>query len=138
MKYFTPPSSYSETEAQGPEVCRNGIAIQQTFHHIKKRHSFLRKRLVSILEWSRVDKGIFILVMLTPYFLQYFLWSGYVVNHSELHGIVNISVLNSYLWIQTILVVIGCGIFGFGLVMRRQKPDAVFSNILFCNSFHSP
>ncbi|AXI01491.1 GGDEF domain-containing protein [Aquirhabdus parva] len=135
MKYFTPPSSYSETEAQGPEVCRNGIAIQQTFHHIKKRHSFLRKRLVSILEWSRVDKGIFILVMLTPYFLQYFLWSGYVVNHSELHGIVNISVLNSYLWIQTILVVIGCGILGFGLVMRRRKPDAVFFQYLVLQFF---
>ncbi len=139
MKYFTPPNSYPDVEGadstQRAEVCSNGLAIQQTFNHIKKRHSFLRKRLVSLLEWNRVDKGIFILAMLMPFFLQYFLWASYVLDHPELHRVVNIAALYDYLWIQIALVAIGCGILGLGLVLRRRKPDATFFQHLVLQFF---
>jgi hypothetical protein len=134
MKYFTPPNSYSEVKGQNPEVCRNGIAIQQTFDEIRQRHNMFRQQLLSILEWSRVDKGLFILLMITPNYIQHFLWYSYVLQRPDADRLVNVSMMHEFLWVQIGLIIIAGGILSLGLYLRQKKSDAVISNI-WCSCF---
>lgn len=82
-----------------------------------------RKRLAAALEWSVVDKGLVIMLMVIPLYLQYLAWSVYVLNRPDRDHLVQIEAVKTFMTIEVWLIVIGAVIALCGLAIRKRKPD---------------
>lgn len=81
------------------------------------------QRLSEELEWSRVDKGLLLLVALIPLFTQYFIWSLYVLNRPDRDQLVHVDVVYTVMQLEVALVALSTLIVLVGLYLRRKKPD---------------
>lgn len=83
----------------------------------------LRRRLAAALEWSAVDKGLVIMAMSIPLYLQYLLWSLYVLARPDREQLVNVAVAIDMMRLHAVLIVAGGAIAAVGLFIRRRWPD---------------
>jgi len=86
-------------------------------------HRKLRRRLAAALEWSAVDKGMVIMGLLIPLYLQYLLWGWYVLAREDRDKLVDVSFLVGIMQMQGVMVVLGGLIVGAGLLLRKRHPD---------------
>lgn len=86
----------------------------------------LRKHLSAALEWSTVDKGLILLVMIIPIYGQYLLWSLYVLSRPDRARLVNVPLVIEVMKIDVAFIIIGAIILCAGLYLRQKRPDSLF------------
>ncbi len=82
-----------------------------------------RKRIAAALEWSIVDKGLIMMAMAIPLYLQYFIWSLVVINRSDRDLLVHVDVVRRVMEIELLLIAVGLMICGAGLLLRKRRPN---------------
>lgn len=88
-----------------------------------RRLTVWRKRIAAALEWSPVDKGLILMAMAIPLYLQYFLWSLYVISRPDSHSLVHTEVVKRVMEVELLLIAIGSLIVIAGIFLRRRRPD---------------
>ncbi len=83
----------------------------------------MRRRLAAALEWSAVDKGLVIMVMTLPLYLQYVLWAFYVLGREDRERLVHVDFVFDFAQVQASVLVAGCAIVLAGWLIRRRWPD---------------
>ncbi|WP_410211892.1 GGDEF domain-containing protein [Aquirhabdus sp.] len=91
-------------------------------HHLKS----WRRYVSAALEWSSVDKGLILLAVIIPIFIQYFLWSLYVLNRADRETLINVNMAWSFVKIEIFLVIISLVIIVTGLYLRKKLPNLIF------------
>lgn len=98
-------------------------------HHNKNRGWVLRqirtwrKQLSAALEWHAVDKGLLLMAMVIPLYLQYLCWSFYVLSRPDRDNLINVDVAKTVMLIEVGLTSVGLVIAALGLLLRRRYPD---------------
>lgn len=85
-----------------------------------------RQKLAAVLEWSPVDKGQILLVMLVPILGQYMLWTLYVLDRPDHTLLVNVAALNRVQQIEGIMLGGTLLLIALGLLLRRRHPDSLW------------
>ena len=88
-----------------------------------KQLSVWRKRIAAALEWSAVDKGLILMVIAIPLYLQYFVWSLFVINRPDRDLLVNVDVVRRVMEVELLLIAVGLMICGAGLFLRKRRPN---------------
>lgn len=83
----------------------------------------MRRRLATALEWSAVDKGLVIMAMSIPLYLQYMLWGMYVLSRDDRERLVNVQVAVETLQLHALLIASGSAIALAGVLIRKRWPD---------------
>lgn len=83
----------------------------------------MRRRLATALEWSAVDKGLVIMAMSIPLYLQYMLWGMYVLSRDDRERLVNVQVAVDTLQLHALLIASGSAIALAGVLIRKRWPD---------------
>jgi hypothetical protein len=94
-----------------------------------------RKRLSAALEWSSVDKGLILLIMILPIYCQYLLWSFYVLSRPDRERLVNVLMTIEIMKIEVAFITIGILILLSGLFLRRRNPNSLifhWDSIFLC------
>lgn len=125
MKYFVPPDLPADFAAPNADRCRKALLFHDTLNQIHRRHRKWRNQFLAILEWSRVDKGMFILAMMSFYYVQHFVWCAYVLNRPDHDRLVNAAVLNHFFWTQLVLLASAGVMLIYGWWLRQKDPEAV-------------
>ena len=86
-------------------------------------HRKLRRRFAAALEWSAVDKGMVIMGLLIPLYLQYLLWGWYVLGREDRDKLVDVPYVLAIMQMHVAMVVLGVLIVLAGLVLRRRRPE---------------
>lgn len=86
----------------------------------------LRKHLSAALEWSAVDKGLILLVMIIPIYGQYLLWSLYVLSRPDRTRLVNVPLVIDVMKIEIAFIIIGAILLFTGRYLRHKRPDSLF------------
>jgi diguanylate cyclase (GGDEF)-like protein len=94
-----------------------------------------RKRLSAALEWSAVDKGLILLVIILPIFCQYLLWSLYVVSRQDRDRLVNVPLVYEVMKIEVAFIALGIMILLVGLYLRQKKPDSIIFQTIALHFF---
>jgi diguanylate cyclase (GGDEF)-like protein len=95
----------------------------------------LRKRLSAALEWSAVDKGLIILVLILPIFFQYLIWSIYVLSRQDRDRLVNVLVVIDVMKIEIAFITLGIFILLLGLFLRKKNPKSILFQTLALHFF---
>lgn len=82
-----------------------------------------RQRLVSVLEWSAVDKGLLPVAMLLAVFVQYAVWALYVLQRPDREQLVDVAVLQQLVGIEIVFGIGALLLGALGLLLRRKRPD---------------
>ncbi len=85
-----------------------------------------RKRLSAALEWSAVDKGLILLVMILPIYGQYLLWTLYVLSRSDRKKLVNVPLSIEVMKIEVAFIITGVILLFVGRSLRHKNPDSLF------------
>lgn len=89
-----------------------------------------RRRLVDMINWSAVDRGMLPLVLGTPLYLQVILWFEYVLGRDDRDLLINISLGEqaraSFWW----MIAGSLLLFALGLHLRRRHPDVAWYQYL--------
>ena len=64
-----------------------------------------RKRLSAALEWSSVDKGLILLIMILPIYGQYLLWSFYVLSRHDRDRLVDVPLVIEIMKIEVLFII---------------------------------
>lgn len=83
----------------------------------------MRRRLATALEWSSVDKGLVIMAMSIPLYLQYLLWGMYVLSRDDRERLVNVQVAIDTLQLHAVLLASGSAIVLAGILIRKRWPE---------------
>ncbi len=83
----------------------------------------MRRRLATALEWSSVDKGLVIMAMSIPLYLQYLLWGLYVLSRDDRERLVNVQVATDTLQLHAVLIASGSLIVLAGILIRKRWPE---------------
>jgi diguanylate cyclase (GGDEF)-like protein len=94
-----------------------------------------RKRLSAALEWSAVDKGLILLVIILPIFCQYLIWSLYVLSRHDRQRLVNIALVIDVMKIEIVFITLCVMLILVGLYLRRKKPESIIFQIIALNFF---
>lgn len=81
-------------------------------------------RLAGVLDWSAADKGILIMAMLIPLYLQYVGWSFYVLLREDRALLVDAVFLRGQWPVVISFVGIALFLLLLGVVLRRRRPNA--------------
>lgn len=95
----------------------------------------LRKHLSAALEWSSVDKGLILLVMIIPIYGQYFLWSLYVLSRPDRERLVNVYLTIEVMKIEIAFMIMGAITLFLGLYLRKKNPHGLFFQHLTLHFF---
>lgn len=82
-----------------------------------------RKRIAAGLEWGAVDKGLILMAMAIPLYVQYLLWSLFVINRPDRDALVHVDVVRRVMEVELVLIAIGSLIFCAGLYLRHRRPN---------------
>lgn len=85
-----------------------------------------RQRLASVLEWSPVDKGQMMLMILIPILCQYQLWALYVLQREDREHLIDVATLRTLIWHEAIMLGMAFGMVLLGLWWRRRSPDSLW------------
>ena len=85
-----------------------------------------RQRLAAVLEWSPVDKGQMMLMMLIPILCQYQLWAFYVLQRDDREQLINVAVLRTLIWHEATMLAVSVSLVLLGLWLRRRSPDRLW------------
>lgn len=88
-----------------------------------KKLTLWRKRIAAGLEWSAVDKGLILMAMAIPLYVQYLLWSLYVINRPDRELLVHVDVVRRVMELELVLIAIGSLIGIAGLFLRKRRPN---------------
>lgn len=88
-----------------------------------KRLTSWRKRIAAGLEWGAVDKGLILMAMAIPLYVQYLLWSLFVINRPDRDSLVHVDVVRRVMEVELLLIAIGIVIFCAGLYLRHRRPN---------------
>ncbi|HEY4714458.1 MAG TPA: hypothetical protein VIH30_09515, partial [Aquirhabdus sp.] len=94
-----------------------------------------RKRLSAALEWSAVDKGLILLVMILLIYGQYLLWTLYVLNRSDREKLVNVPLSIEVMKIEVAFIITGVILLFVGRSLRHKNPDSLFFQNLALHFF---
>jgi diguanylate cyclase (GGDEF)-like protein len=88
--------------------------------------STIRKRVASLLEWSAVDKSLFVIVTLLVIVTGYMGFAYFAMNLPDADRLVNAGPIRELIGVQ-VGVLLGCLlIIGACLALRRRRPDALW------------
>ncbi|MCC2636806.1 MAG: hypothetical protein K0Q68_525 [Moraxellaceae bacterium] len=85
-----------------------------------------RETLAAVLEWSPVDKGQIMMLMLVPVLVQYQLWAWAVLQRPDREELVNVAALTRLMWSEALLAVGAVLLIGLGRWLRRHWPDTLW------------
>ena len=88
-----------------------------------KQLTVWRKRIAAALEWSAVDKGLILMAVAIPLYLQYLCWSLYVINRPDRDLLVHVDVIRRVMEVELLLIAVGLMISGAGLFLRKRRPN---------------
>ncbi|MEO6698403.1 MAG: GGDEF domain-containing protein, partial [Paraperlucidibaca sp.] len=87
-----------------------------------KQLNVWRKRIAAGLEWSPVDKALVLMAMAIPLYVQYLVWSLFVINRPDRDALVHVDVVRRVMEIELLLIAIGSMIFLAGVFLRHRRP----------------
>jgi diguanylate cyclase (GGDEF)-like protein len=85
-----------------------------------------RQKLAAVLEWSPVDKGQILLLMLVPILGQYMLWNAWVLGRPDRDQLVDVAAMHRLQQIENVMLGGALLLILLGLFLRRRRPDALW------------
>jgi diguanylate cyclase (GGDEF)-like protein len=120
---------YKDSDVLPHRMIRENVGTQI------RRIRMWRKRLSAALEWSAVDKGLILLVIILPIFCQYLLWSLYVVSRQDRDRLVNVPLVYEVMKIEVAFIALGMMILLVGLYLRQKKSDSIIFQTIALHFF---
>ncbi|HET8730514.1 MAG TPA: GGDEF domain-containing protein [Moraxellaceae bacterium] len=88
--------------------------------------SRLRQRLAAVLEWSEVDKSLYIMVALIPILGLYLNGISYALEHPQRDRLVHVAAVQQMQLVETVLVAGALVIASYCLYLRSRRPDTLW------------